>query len=232
MDVVVLCGGLGTRLQDIIDDRPKPMAEINGKPFLDILIEYVARYGFVRFILCTGYKGDFIRRHYENKKGRLIFFISEEDQPLGTAGAIKNAETFIESDTFLVLNGDSLCEIDLIDFIKFHVGKKASISIALTTMKNPADYGVIKLDKDQRIIRFSEKLPAEETTLVNIGMYLFVREILEEIPPREKSSLEHDLFPRILDRGVYGYLTQKKLVDIGTPERFERMRNYFRKIEI
>ncbi len=126
MDVIILCGGLGMRLRDVVGDRPKSMAEISGRPFLDILVDYVARYGFTHFILCTGFKGDLIKRYYKNKRGRLIFVVSDEDQPLGTAGAIKNAESFIESDMFLVLNGDSLCEIDIEDFIKFHIGKGAS----------------------------------------------------------------------------------------------------------
>jgi D-glycero-alpha-D-manno-heptose 1-phosphate guanylyltransferase len=228
IDVVVLCGGLGTRLRGVIDDCPKPMAEINGRPFLDILIHYVARYGFTRFILCTGYKRDFIRRYYEKNRGKLMFLFSEEDRPLGTAGAIKNAEFFIESNIFLVLNGDSLCEIDLEDFLKFHIGRKTLVSIALTAMKSPGDYGVIELDGDRKVIRFSEKVLVDSNGLVNTGMYLFGRKILGEIPPGEKLSLEYDIFPRILDKGAYGYVTEKELLDIGTSERLELARGYFR----
>lgn len=258
IDVVVLCGGLGMRLQSVIGDPPKPMVEINGRPFLDILIDYVAKYGFTRFILCTGYKGDFIRRYYEKNNsgltrstalnphpsgrggrrrsgstlskqqtsGRgvegLIFLISEEGKPLGTAGAIKNAEPFIESDIFLVVNGDSLCEIDLKDFLSFHIGKRAFISIALTTIKSPGDFGVVKLNRDQKIIAFSEKTLVEGDGLVNAGMYFFDGKILEEIPSDKKLSLEYDFFPGILDKEIYGYVTDKELLDIGTPERLER----------
>src|SRR4030042_5536914 len=228
IDVAVLCCGLGTRLQDVIDDRPKSMVEINGRPFLDILIHYVARYGFTRFILCTGFKGDLIRRHYETKRSGLVFLISEEKMPLGTAGAIKNAKSFIGSDTFLVLNGDSLCEIDLEDFLQFHIGKRASVSIALTTLKSPKDYGVIELDGDHKVIRFSEKVFVKSNGLVNTGIYFFDRKILKEIPSGEKQSLEHDIFPGILDKGIYGYVTEKKLLDIGTPERLEIAKEYFK----
>jgi NDP-sugar pyrophosphorylase family protein len=228
IDVVILCGGLGTRLQGVIDDRPKSMAEINGRPFLDILIHYVVRYGFTRFILCTGYKSNMIRRYYEKNRGKLLFLFSEESEPLGTAGAIKNAESFIKSDIFLVLNGDSLCEIDLEDFLKFHIGKRALSSIVLTNIKSPKDYGVIELDGDHKVIRFSEKVLIDRNGLVNTGMYLFGRKILKEIPSGEKRSLEYDLFPNILNKGVYGYVTEKKLLDIGTPERLEIAKEYFK----
>jgi NDP-sugar pyrophosphorylase family protein len=228
MDVIILCGGLGTRLRDRVSDRPKSMAEISGRPFLDILVDYVARYGFTRFVLCTGFKGDLIRRYYESKKGGLIFVVSDEDRPLGTAGAIKNAESFIESNTFLVLNGDSFCELDIQDFIRFHIGKGALLSIAVTRMEKPVEYGVIRLDTDQRIIRFGEKIPANGNDLINAGMYVFDKKVLQEIPSGQKRSLECDLFPGILDKGLYGYVTTKKLLDIGTPERLSMAQDYFR----
>lgn len=229
IDVVVLCGGLGTRLQGVVYDRPKPMVEINGKPFLDILIEYIAHYGFVRFILCTGYMGDFIKRYYESKNGRWKFFISEEEKPLGTAGAIKKAESLIKSDIVLVVNGDSFCEMNIKDFLKFHLRKGAFISIGLTSMGSSLDFGVIRLNKDQKIISYSEKTPMRGGGFVNAGIYFFNRKMLEEIPSDEKLSLEYDIFPRILNKGVYGYVTGETLFDIGTPERLERARNQFRK---
>jgi NDP-sugar pyrophosphorylase family protein len=228
IDVVILCGGLGMRLQGVIDDRPKPMAEINGRPFLDILIHYVARYGFTRFILCTGYKSNMIRRYYEKNRDKLLVLFSEESEPLGTAGAIKHAESCIKSDIFLVLNGDSLCELDLEDFLKFHIGKRASVSIALTTIKSPRDYGVIELDGDHKVIRFSEKVLVNSNGLVNTGIYFFDRMILKEIPSGEKRSLEYDIFPKILNKGVYGYVTEEKLLDIGTPEKLEIAKEYFK----
>jgi NDP-sugar pyrophosphorylase family protein len=221
IDVVILCGGLGTRLKDVVDDRPKSMAEINGRPFLDILVDYVAGYGFTRFILCTGFKGDLIRRHYENKRGRLMFVVSGEDQPLGTGGAIKNAESLIRSDMFLALNGDSLCEIDIEDFIKFHIRKGGFISVAVTGMESPIDYGIIRLDRNQKVIGYGEKIPVSGNEIINAGLYVFDKKILKEIPAGKKLSLEYDVFPGILDKGVYGYVVEKRLLDIGTPERLE-----------
>ncbi|MBM4348285.1 MAG: galactokinase [Deltaproteobacteria bacterium] len=229
-DVVILCGGLGTRLRGVLGDRPKPMAEIEGRPFLDILINHVAKYGMTRFILCTGYKRDFIKRYYEKKEGRLKFLISEEKKPLGTAGAIKHAELFIGSDPFLVLNGDSFCEVDIEGFHRFHLGKKAFISVAVTPIEDPKDYGVIQLDGDKKIAHFSEKKMAGGSGLINAGVYFFSRDALKEIPPGRKQSLEYDLIPKTLDKGVYGYKTDSPLLDIGTAERLEMARDYFRRV--
>jgi len=157
-DVVILCGGRGERLRSLINDRPKPLAEINGKPFLDILIDYAAGFGFKRFILCAGYMGDMIEDYYKKKSAIFRILISNEKGPLGTAGAIKNAEPFIKSSPFLVLNGDSICRLNLHKFLKFHAAKKAMFSIALSKMKNSGDYGNIILDtRTGRIKAFKEK---------------------------------------------------------------------------
>jgi D-glycero-alpha-D-manno-heptose 1-phosphate guanylyltransferase len=224
IDVVILCGGLGTRLRGILNDRPKVMAEISGKPFLDILINYIKRFGFTRFILCVGYMGDVIKEYYRKKSSDIAILFSEEREPLGTAGAIKNAEKLIHGEMFLVLNGDSICKIDLEDFLRFHKSKRALLSIVLTTIESPIDYGVIRLDKDQKIISFSEKTSVHGLSLINAGIYLMNRSVLGDIPPCQRFSLEYDLFPKILDKGIYGYVTDERLLDIGTPERLELTR--------
>jgi len=224
IDVVILCGGLGTRLRGIIDDRPKVMAEINGRPFLDILIDYIKDYKFRRFILCVGYMSDVIKEYYIKKSSDMAILFSEEREPLGTAGAIKNAEKLIRSEIFLVLNGDSICEIDLEDFLRFHNSKKALHSIVLAAIDDPADYGVIKLDENQKIISFSEKTAVQGVSLVNAGIYLMNMTVLGDIPSGQRFSLEYDLLPKILDKGIYGYITDRKLMDIGTPERLELTR--------
>ncbi|MDR4498226.1 MAG: nucleotidyltransferase family protein [Candidatus Scalindua sp.] len=224
IDVLILCGGFGTRLKGVINDRPKPMADINSKPFLDILVDYVAGFGFKRYILCIGYKGDFIRQYYREKNSDLTFVLQEEKKPLGTAGAVKNAEPVMQSDRFLVMNGDSLCEIDMKDLFAFHIRKKGIASIVQTTIENPDDYGVIQLDENQRVVSFSEKNSTREVGFVNAGIYVFEKDILRDIPPEEKCSLEYQVFPGIIDRGVYGYRTDKRLIDIGTPQRLEMAR--------
>jgi NDP-sugar pyrophosphorylase family protein len=227
IDVAILCGGLGTRLKGVVDDRPKPMAEINGRPFLDILIDYIASFGFRRFILCTGYKSKSIINYYQKKSGHLTFSISEEKHPLDTGGALKNAEALVQSDPFLVFNGDSFCRIDITDFLNFHINKGAVVSIALTTIENPADYGAIRLDGKQRIVGFNEKAALDSPGLVNAGIYTFAKKMLAQMPANRKLSLEYDFFPGILSEDLYGYVTDEKLVDIGTPERLRTAREFF-----
>lgn len=195
IDIVMLCGGKGKRLQPVLNDRPKPMAEINGRPFLDILIDYITNYGFQRFILCTGYMGNFIKEYYQKKKGEIEILFSEEKEPLGTGGCIKNAELLIKGNTFLVLNGDSFILLDLNKFVIFHTEKKAIVSMAVSMSDKNDDYGRVKLGNDNRIISFNEKVA--DTNLINAGVYLFEKDVLSLIPANTNYSLEYDLFPSI-----------------------------------
>lgn len=221
IDVVILCGGVGKRLRDVINDRPKVMAEINGRPFLDILINFVAGYGFRRFILCIGYMGDKIRQYYQAKAGSMNILFSEEEELLGTGGAIKNAEPLIQSSTFLVMNGDSFCPLNLCGFVDFHFTKRALLSMVLANIEQAGDCGIIELDDSKRIITFDEK-GCGKKGLVNAGVYLFDKSVLSLIPADTPYSLEYDLFPKVTAREFYGYVTRESFIDIGTPERFEK----------
>ena len=221
IDVVILCGGKGERLQGVVKDRPKPMAEVAGRPFLDILIDYAAAFGFKRFILCAGYMGDVIKEYYQRREGLSVkVVVSQEKEPLGTAGAVKNAQALIKSSPFLAMNGDSLCKLDLLKFIRFHEEKDASFSMALARSKGGSDYGRVDIDNSGRIISFNEKTEARQNDLINAGIYLLDSEIFSAIPSGERSSLEHDIFPKITEGGFYGYITEEELIDIGTPDRY------------
>lgn len=224
LDVVILCGGLGTRLQSVLKDKPKPMADFNDRPFLDLLINFVGRFGFQRFILCTGHKGGSVREYFENKNDGKTYVISQETSPLGTAGAIKLAEPLINSDVFLVMNGDSFCEIDLTSFMSFHHSKNALASVALSTMEDVGDYGGVTLGDNDEIISFDEKKNTPSSGGVNAGVYIFKKSILDRIPADKKVSLEQELFPSLAGNRLYGFATQSRLLDIGTPERLERAR--------
>lgn len=220
MDVVILCGGMGTRLRNIVSDRPKVMAEVNSRPFLDILIDYVAGYGFKRFILCVGYMKDFIKKYYEQRSSDLKILFSEEKDLLGTAGAIKNAEALIQSNPFLVMNGDSFCKIDIKAFLDFHINKKALASIALVSPDKDADYGVVTVDDNRRIMSFNEKVMPDVDSFISAGVYFFNRDVLDFVPANTNYSLEYDLFPKITDKGIFGYITGESVIDIGTPDRY------------
>lgn len=223
LDVVILCGGIGKRLKSILGTQPKPMAEINGRPFLDILIEVVANFGFKRFILCIGYMGKTIKQYYEEKKNPAIeIFLSEEAKPLGTAGAVKNAESIIRSSPFLVMNGDSLCKLNLYEFINFHKDTEASFSMVLVKSRGSDDCGRVRLDNSQRIISFDEKVEAQRGDLINAGIYLLEKSLFPKIPSNKKFSLEYELFPKLVKEKFYGYITNEELMDIGTPDRYLR----------
>ncbi len=226
MDVLILCGGLGTRLREVVSDRPKPMAEFQDRPFLDLLIDYFQGFGLSRFILCTGFQADVIRDHYTGRQD-IEVVISHEEFPLGTAGAIKNAEPHLQSGTLLVANGDSLCRADLQAFAEFHREQKALLSILLAKSDDPEDYGSVGLDEEQRIISFEEKQLGQRHAYVSAGIYLFERKVLHYITPEIKQSLEYDVFPQLIkanDR-CYGYTGQAEVLDIGTPQRLQRARN-------
>ena len=167
LDTVILCGGLGTRLQNILKDKPKPMADFNDRPFLDLLIEYVGRFGFKRFILCSGHKGDPVKEYFKDKNNDKTFIISQETSPLGTAGAIKLAGPLIKSNIFLAMNGDSFCDIDLTAFIDFHYSKCALASVALVPIEDTRDYGRVVLGNDDEIIRFDEKSDTPASGWIN-----------------------------------------------------------------
>lgn len=195
------------------------MAEINGRPFLDFLMDYLRSYNFRRFILCIGYLGNFVRTYYQKGIHDGTILISEEKRPLGTAGAIKNAASIIKSPTFMVANADSFCNADLTRFVDFHFRKKALLSMVVTKGNDSRDCGSVSLDRSCKITHFIEK-SKRNTGYLNAGMYLLQREILSLIPPHEKFSLEHDLFPLLIRQKSYGYVTSHVLLDIGTPEGY------------
>ncbi|MFA5156130.1 MAG: sugar phosphate nucleotidyltransferase [Candidatus Omnitrophota bacterium] len=224
---VVLCGGQGSRLKGLVSDRPKPMADISGSPFMDILIRHLRSFGIKKYILCAGFMAGYIEEYYHREMAAGDLVIVKEKLPLGTAGAISHAQDFIETDHFLVVNGDSFCAADLNAFLDFHSAKKARLSMVVSRIDNAADCGSIILDDTNRVVRFEEK-KHRGTALANAGIYLFSREVLSLVPKGLKYSLERDLFPRMAGKDFYGFLTDAKLFDIGTPERYAEAKTYFK----
>jgi NDP-sugar pyrophosphorylase family protein len=227
VDVIILCGGVGSRLRRAVDDRPKPMAQINQQPFLDILIYYFCGFGLKRFVLCTGYMSEIIQDYYSHEKSSLEFVVSDERTPLGTAGSIKNAEKFIQSESFLVANGDSFCSVDLAEFYDFHLSRQALMSAVVVESEETTDGGLVTLNGSKRIVAFEEKKSKDQVGYINAGIYLFQKNMLYYIPENTKYSLEYDLFPRLANQGSFAFVTGGELIDIGTPERYERAKDYF-----
>ncbi len=225
LDTIILCGGLGTRLKPVSGDVPKVLADVAGRPFINLLIDSLAKFGLSNFILCTGYGREQLRSHFRDSHHKISF--SEETSLLGTGGALKNAKPFITSPHFLLLNGDSYCAVDYAELIKFHLQKRGIMTLVLSQPDAGEDYGAVAIDETNRITHFKEKSKLEEKMLINAGIYLFERRIFQYMPAVDKFSLEYDFFPDLLDLECYGFLTKGKLIDIGTPERYRKAQQYF-----
>lgn len=222
MDVVILCGGKGTRLQAVVSDRPKPMAAVNDKPFLELLMDYVAGYGFGRFVLCAGYMGEMIRDHFAARKLPYEVAVSIETEPLDTAGAVKNAEALIKSGRFLAMNGDSIVRADLKAFAACHEARRPLASLAAAKKEDASAFGTLDVDGNGKLLAFREKAAAA-SGLVNAGIYIFERQVLADIPPGRRYSLERDLFPALAAKGgVNVFEVPGELIDIGTPEGYKQ----------
>jgi len=230
MDVFIICGGLGKRLRPSVNDRPKSMAEIDGKPFLDCLIGYIASFGFRRFILGIGHKGDYVKRYYEKNKCPHEILFSQENEPLGTGGSLKQARHLIKTGQILVVNGDSFCEVDLEGLNSFHRSKEALLSMALVFNTEVGDYGTVKISDSQQITCFDEKKKGQSgrKNLINAGIYVFEKSVFSLMPKKQIFSLEKDFFPNLVGNRFYGFTTYAPFFDIGTPERYEKTQEYLR----
>lgn len=200
------------------------------RPFLDILIDHLHKFGCKRFILGTGYNADFIKKYYNLNKypGREIIF-STENKPLGTGGAVRKAKKLILSKHFLVINGDTFSDFNLKNFVKFSKQKKAKVLMLLRKENNNKDYGFVVTNPKSEIESYSEKKSPKSEGFINSGVYLFSREVFSMMPKKSVFSLEYDFFPKIIGNGVYGYKGKGFFIDIGTPERYLVAKKYFLK---
>jgi len=222
-EAIILAGGKGTRLKGILDDRQKTMAVVCGKPFIEWILLSLKKQGVKKTVICTGYLSETVESYFGNKRdiGMEIKF-SREEFPLGTAGALRKALNKTNSKQLLVLNGDSYFKLDLKGFLKNHIERKAKVSIILTPIKDVSRYGFVKIGEGGEVLAFMEKTDEERTGLVNAGAYIFEREIIEKIPEEKKVSLEIDIFPDLIGKGLYSRLYEGLFVDIGTPESFDK----------
>lgn len=229
IDVFILCGGEGKRLRSVVSDKPKAMADIGGRPFLERIIENLVSSGFGKIILGVGHLRDQIIGHFSVYRSGVFSKIefSEEEYPLGTGGAVKKAKELIKGDHFMVMNGDVFLSLDFGEFYSRHLENDSLLTMALADTDDVGDYGSVELDKDGRIVSFREKLLKKENGLINAGAYLMKREIFSHMPERENFSLEQDLFPEILKtRRCCGFVGADFL-DIGVPERYEAAKRLF-----
>ncbi|MGE5329790.1 MAG: nucleotidyltransferase family protein [Deltaproteobacteria bacterium] len=221
MEVIVLAGGLGTRLKKIVQDIPKPMAPINGKPFLWYIFEYLWRQGVRRVILSAGYKHEIIEEYFEKNYKDISIIYSIEDEPLGTGGAIKKAVLNVEEKDVIILNGDTFFNIDIRSFVEQHSKMQADFSLALKPMKNFDRYGSVEV-VGERIINFNEK-KYKKYGYINGGIYITNPCLFNDLDLPDKFSIENDFFPNQLQRLKFGsYISNTYFIDIGIPEDYEK----------
>lgn len=228
IDAVILCGGLGKRLRPVVFSQPKALAKIGEKTFLGVLIHSLVVQGFKNMILSVGYRKEQIKNHFNlncDKNYDYTITFSEEEEPLGTGGALKKAKSQVGSNPFMAMNGDSICRVNLRSLIHFHVEKRALLSVVLARSRSARDYGSVTLNDLQRITSFNGKIIGKRENLINAGVYVMEKDIFSYMPEQNTFSLEYDLFPKIVDNGCYGFLTEGEFIDIGTPGRYKRAIN-------
>ena len=227
MKAVILVGGEGTRLRPLTCNIPKPMVPVLNRPFLEHMLSHLNGHGVDSVVLAMRYLPDKIVSHFGSGEhaGVALSYVLE-DTPLGTAGAVKNVEEYLDG-TFLVLNGDIYTDLDLSAMVRFHREKEAQVTLFLTTVDDPTAFGVVETDSSGRVLSFLEKPSRGETTSnwINGGIYIIERQVLTHIPETEFYMFERGLFPKLLDMGisVYGYQSCPYWVDMGTPASYVRV---------
>ena len=226
LSVAVLAGGLGTRLRPVISDRPKALAEIHGRPFLAYLLDQLLNAGSSRVVLCTGHLGEQIEQAFGKRYRKLQISYSRETRPLGTGGALRLALPHLLSDPVLVMNGDSFCATDLTGLWAWHCNRGSQATMLLAEASNTERYGSVKIDFDGTVTQFVEKKQGGSGS-INAGVYLLSRQVIRSIAVGTAVSLEHDVFPTLINHGLYGYRQSGPFLDIGTPEDFAAAEQFF-----
>jgi D-glycero-alpha-D-manno-heptose 1-phosphate guanylyltransferase len=215
---VILAGGFGTRLHSVLKDRPKVLAPVAGRPFLVYLLDQLRLGGIRRVVLCLGYLAEQIETEFGDSYRGLELIYSFEPEPLGTAGALRHALPLLDADLVLVANGDSWCPFDTTVFYAWHRARRASASIWLARVEDTRHFGRVQTDGVGHIVRFQEKATSSVPGWANAGVYLLPRELIAEIPTDKAISIERDIFPDWIERGLFGFPGSGEFLDIGTPE--------------
>ena len=221
MQAILLAGGLGTRLRSVVKDRPKPMALIGEKPFMEYVVHELAHYGIDEIIFAVGYKGSMVEDYFgDGSRFGVRVSYAYEEELLGTAGAIKNAGRLVTEDFFFVLNADTFYQMDYSRLLRVREEEKLEMALVLREVPDISRYGAAVLD-GARLIRFNEKTSESRPGTINGGVYLMNRTLLEQIPAG-KVSLENEMIPRWMAEGrkLGGFVNDGYFIDIGIPEDY------------
>lgn len=230
LEAVVLAGGLGTRLRPVVADRPKPMALVKGRPFLEYLLDYWIGQGVGRFVLSVGYLYEVISDHFGASYRGIPVRYAIESSPLGTGGGLMQATGFLEgAGPLLVVNGDTYFPVSLSSFLRFHRDRESKLTMGLREVASADRYGTVALGGEGQVLAFhAPGTVREPVSLINGGVYLFERDLLEAYHRHwnegEPVALEKDLFGWVFEQNApfYGTIFRDSFIDIGIPSDYER----------
>lgn len=217
MEVIILAGGLGTRLKHLLNDKPKALANINDKPFLEYLLNFLQKNGVNKYIFSLGYLNEQIIFYLKTNWSNLEYKIIIEDHPLGTGGAIKKAMLNSTEEDILIVNADTYLDLDLFKFRTFHLMKNSDCTIAIKEMIDFERYGSVDIDDQSRIISFREKKFIKRG-LINGGFIYLKKYSLNKFDMPEEFSFEKDFLEKRLNEiNIFGFLSDNYFIDIGVP---------------
>lgn len=230
---IILAGGFGTRLQTVVKDLPKPMAQVNGEPFLNYQLRYLNHFGIKHVVFSTGHLSEKISDYYKDEFLGIKISYAKEETPLGTGGGIRLALEQCAETNVLVLNGDSFFDVDLNLHFSQHSTHKADCSLAMRRVENAARYGTIKANGLRKIYAFKEKDGEEKQGLINGGVYILNKDVfLQHTEANKNFSIEKDFFEKkVSELNIFGFEYQGYFIDIGIPEDFSKAQKDFVKFE-
>ncbi len=220
-----MAGGEGTRLRPMTANQPKPLLPVANRPIMEHVLRLLKRHGFEETVVTVQFLAALVRNYFGDGEdvGMRLQYATEES-PLGTAGSVKNAEDALRDDTFLVISGDALTDMDLSEMVRFHRDNGALVTVGLTRVPDPLEFGIVITEEDGKIQRFLEKPTWGQvfSDTVNTGVYIMEPEVLAEVSAKESVDWSHDVFPKLLQRGapIYGWVSDRYWEDVGTHESY------------
>jgi mannose-1-phosphate guanylyltransferase/phosphomannomutase len=226
MKAVVMAGGEGNRLRPLTSNQPKPMVPVVGKPCMEHILELLREHGMNEVIVTVAFLPQAIRSYFgEGETLGMQIGYSVEESPLGTAGSVRLTARQLD-ETFLVISGDALCDVDLSALVAFHKERGAAVTIGLKSVENPLEFGIVVTDEEGRIERFLEKPSWGQvfSDTINTGIYVMEPEVLKHVPSDRPYDFSKELFPYLLEMGrpLYGYVMDGYWQDIGNLDQFRQ----------
>jgi D-glycero-alpha-D-manno-heptose 1-phosphate guanylyltransferase len=230
-EAIILAGGSGTRLKEVIADIPKSMAPINGRPFLEYQLDLLDRWGITKVILSVGYQKEIIKQHFGSKYREVELVYAEEEEPLGTGGAILNSLQYVKGYSVFILNGDTYFDVNMHRLDDFRRIKECDLCLAMRFEIEPSRFGLLEFDNNNRITRFYEKSEGPEEGYINGGCYVIRKDYLLRFGLPEKFSFEKDFLQKYYQtEEFYGMRCFSYFRDIGIPEDYQKANDEFKRL--